>query len=95
MIEEHFFEKFLKKNIDSGIGFIFFFFILQAKLIYLRPYSCPFVSLVGAPIVCKRMSEPNDIDIDGLRELYKERLTEIFTKYRPLYDPDADDIQFV
>ncbi|KAL5970305.1 2-acylglycerol O-acyltransferase 1 [Taenia solium] len=48
----------------------------------------------GRPIMCKRVSCPTEEEIDNLREEYKQELREMFNRYRPLYDPTADDIRF-
>uniref|UniRef100_A0A5K3EGV9 Acyltransferase n=1 Tax=Mesocestoides corti TaxID=53468 RepID=A0A5K3EGV9_MESCO len=58
------------------------------------PYRKPLNVVVGKPIVCKRTPSPTDEEIDNLREQYKQQLTDMFFKYRPLYDPTAEDIRF-
>lgn len=53
-----------------------------------------YFSLVGRPIMCKRIPRPTEEEIDNLREEYKQELREMFNRYRPLYDPTAEDIRF-
>ncbi|KAM7536291.1 hypothetical protein Aperf_G00000082535 [Anoplocephala perfoliata] len=59
------------------------------------PYRRPITVVVGSPIVCKRIPSPGEEEVDKLMEKYKEQLVQIFNKYRPLYDPNADDIRFI
>ncbi|VDK24081.1 unnamed protein product [Taenia asiatica] len=49
---------------------------------------------VGRPIMCKRIPFPTEEEINNLREEYKQELREMFNRYRPLYDPTAEDIRF-
>lgn len=53
-----------------------------------------FAFSVGRPIVCERIPNPTDEQVDKLREQYKEALVQMFNRYRPLYDPTAEDIRF-
>ncbi|KAM7535716.1 hypothetical protein Aperf_G00000090654 [Anoplocephala perfoliata] len=58
------------------------------------PYRRPITVVVGFPIICERNPNPTNEEVDRLREEYKQQLVQIFSKYRPLYDPTADDIRF-
>ncbi|KAM7534417.1 hypothetical protein Aperf_G00000106377 [Anoplocephala perfoliata] len=59
------------------------------------PYRRPLTVVVGRPIMCGRIANPTDEDVDKLRTEYEQLLVQIFNKYRPLYDPTAEDIQFI
>ncbi|EUB63276.1 2-acylglycerol O-acyltransferase 2-A [Echinococcus granulosus] len=72
-------------------------FTLAPPLFYstrVIPYRKPLTVVVGRPIICRRVPHPTDEEIDNLREQYKQQLREIFNRYRPLYDPTAEDIRF-
>ncbi|VDM35205.1 unnamed protein product [Hydatigera taeniaeformis] len=72
-------------------------FTLAPPLFYstcIIPYRKPLTVVVGRPIVCKRTPHPTEGEIDNLREEYKEELRAMFNKYRPIYDPTAEDIRF-
>ncbi|KAM7539175.1 hypothetical protein Aperf_G00000051539 [Anoplocephala perfoliata] len=59
------------------------------------PYRRPIFVVVGRPIMCKRIANPTGEEVNQLREEYKGQLVQMFNKYRPLYDPTADDIRFI
>ncbi|KAM7536252.1 hypothetical protein Aperf_G00000082713 [Anoplocephala perfoliata] len=59
---------------------------------FIRDYA---MSFVGRPIECKRIRNPTVEEVDRLREEYKQQLAQLFNKYRRLYDPSAEDIQFI
>ncbi|KAM7534984.1 hypothetical protein Aperf_G00000091093 [Anoplocephala perfoliata] len=59
------------------------------------PNRRPVTVVVGRPMVCEQISEPTEEDVDKLREEYKLQLVKLFNKYRPLYDPTAEDIRFI
>ncbi|KAM3181494.1 hypothetical protein ACTXT7_014263 [Hymenolepis weldensis] len=72
-------------------------FTLAPPLFYstrVIPYRRPVTVVVGRPIVCERIPNPTDEQVDKLREQYKEELVQMFNRYRPLYDPTAEDIRF-
>ncbi|VDO05117.1 unnamed protein product [Rodentolepis nana] len=72
-------------------------FTLAPPIFYsnrLIPYRRPLTVVVGRPMVCERTPNPTDEQIDKLREQYREQLVQMFNKYRPLYDPTAEDIRF-
>ncbi|KAM7532543.1 hypothetical protein Aperf_G00000132027 [Anoplocephala perfoliata] len=59
------------------------------------PYRQPITVVVGRPITCQRSPNPTDEDVNKVKEEYKNHLVQLFNKYRPLYDPTADDIRFI
>ncbi|KAM7541660.1 hypothetical protein Aperf_G00000046664 [Anoplocephala perfoliata] len=59
------------------------------------PYRRPIAVVIGRPIMCKRIPNPTDEEVNKLREEYKQQLVQIFNKYHPLYDPTADEIRFI
>ncbi|KAM7535268.1 hypothetical protein Aperf_G00000091056 [Anoplocephala perfoliata] len=59
------------------------------------PHRRPITAVVGSPIVCKRIRKPTEEEVDKLMEEYKRQLIQIFNKYRPLYDPTAEDMRFI
>ncbi|KAL5109131.1 2-acylglycerol O-acyltransferase 2 [Taenia crassiceps] len=72
-------------------------FTLAPPLFYstrVIPYRKPLTVVVGRPIICKRSPCPTEEEIDNLREEYKQELRDMFNRYRPLYDPTAEDICF-
>ncbi|KAM7535647.1 hypothetical protein Aperf_G00000091083 [Anoplocephala perfoliata] len=72
-------------------------FTLSSALFYstrVIPYRQPITVVVGRPIMCERIPNPTDEEVDKLREKYKQQLVQMFNKYRPLYDPTAEDIRF-
>ncbi|KAM7536101.1 hypothetical protein Aperf_G00000093224 [Anoplocephala perfoliata] len=73
-------------------------FTLAPALFYsprVIPYRRPLNVVVGRPIACERTPNPTDAQVDKLREEYKQQLVQVFNKYRPLYDPTAEDIRFI
>ncbi|KAM7536272.1 hypothetical protein Aperf_G00000081934 [Anoplocephala perfoliata] len=59
------------------------------------PYRRPLNIVVGRPIMCKMNANPTDDEVYKLRDEYKQQLVQMFNKYRPIYDPTAEDIQFI
>ncbi|KAM7538846.1 hypothetical protein Aperf_G00000056072 [Anoplocephala perfoliata] len=59
------------------------------------PYRRPLAVVVGCPIMCERIPNPSEEQVNELREKYKQQLIQMFNKYRPLYDPTAEDIQII
>ncbi|KAM7536322.1 hypothetical protein Aperf_G00000084914 [Anoplocephala perfoliata] len=59
------------------------------------PYRRPLTIVVGRPIMCKANANLTDDDVYKLRDEYKQQLVQMFNKYRPLYDPTAEDIQII
>ncbi|KAM7535417.1 hypothetical protein Aperf_G00000093217 [Anoplocephala perfoliata] len=62
---------------------------------YRRPLTVVGKSSVGRPIACQRITNPTNEDVNRLMEKYKQQLVQLFNKYRPLYDPAAEDIRFI
>ncbi|KAM7534357.1 hypothetical protein Aperf_G00000110315 [Anoplocephala perfoliata] len=58
-------------------------------------YPRPITIVVGRPIACRRIPNPTDEEVNNLREVYKQQLVQLFNRYRPLYDPTAEDIRFI
>ncbi|KAM7538871.1 hypothetical protein Aperf_G00000055758 [Anoplocephala perfoliata] len=72
--------------------------IFPLALIYsthVLPYRRPVTVVVGRPIMCDRISDPTEEDVNELRRQYKQELVQMFSKYRPLYDPTAEEIRFI
>lgn len=73
-------------------------FTLPPVLFYpsrIIPSRRPVTVVVGRPIVRERIPNPTDEEVDKLREEYKQQLVQMFNKYRPMYDPTAEDILFI
>ncbi|KAM7539124.1 hypothetical protein Aperf_G00000055966 [Anoplocephala perfoliata] len=62
---------------------------------YYIPYRRPITVVIGRPIMCEQTPNPSDQQVNELREEYKQELIQMFKKYRPLYDPTAEDIRFI
>ncbi|KAM7538884.1 hypothetical protein Aperf_G00000056055 [Anoplocephala perfoliata] len=62
---------------------------------YYIPYRRPISVVIGRPIMCEQTPNPSDEQVNELREEYRQELIQMFNKYRPLYDPTAEDIQFI
>ncbi|KAM7538873.1 hypothetical protein Aperf_G00000055751 [Anoplocephala perfoliata] len=61
----------------------------------LIPYRRPVTVVFGRPVICEQNHNPTDGEVDELKEDYKQELIQIFNKYRPLYDPAAEDISII
>ncbi|VDP70586.1 unnamed protein product [Echinostoma caproni] len=60
----------------------------------LVPYRTPINTVVGAPIPVPLVEKPSREQVANLKELYLENLNKLFQKYKPIYDPDADEVEF-
>ncbi|KAL7061010.1 hypothetical protein AAHC03_010302 [Spirometra sp. Aus1] len=67
--------------------------LLYSKTIL--PYRFPLNIVLGKPIPCTKNAAPSEEEVIELRELYRKALVDLFNKYRPLYDPTAEDIEFI
>ncbi|GAA40664.2 2-acylglycerol O-acyltransferase 1 [Clonorchis sinensis] len=59
------------------------------------PYRTPVNTVVGAPIPCERIAEPSQEEVQHIKQIYLERLRNLFARYKPIFDPEAHDIEFV
>ncbi|KAA0193358.1 2-acylglycerol O-acyltransferase 2-A [Fasciolopsis buskii] len=60
----------------------------------LAPYRTPVNTVVGPPIPVPLEPKPTRDQIANLKKFYLEKLNKLFQKYKPIYDPDADDVEF-
>ncbi|CAL8071225.1 unnamed protein product [Calicophoron daubneyi] len=58
------------------------------------PLPKPITTVIGAPIPCDRIDNPTTEQIVQLREVYIKRMEGLFRRYKPAFDPDAEDIEF-
>ncbi|TPP63917.1 hypothetical protein FGIG_07726 [Fasciola gigantica] len=63
------------------------------SLTHFFPSLCSFIS-VGTPIPVPLEPSPTRDQVAKLKEVYLEKLNQLFQKYKPIYDPDADDVEF-
>lgn len=54
-----------------------------------------FFLTVGAPIQCEKINEPTDEQVAHIKQIYIEKLQTLFEDYKVIYDPEANDIEFV
>ncbi|CAH8452661.1 unnamed protein product [Schistosoma bovis] len=59
------------------------------------PYRKPVYTVVGAPIQCEKINEPTDEQVAHIKQIYIEKLQTLFEDYKVIYDPEANDIEFV
>nr|CAH8824768.1 unnamed protein product [Trichobilharzia regenti] len=59
------------------------------------PYRRPIYTVVGAPIYCEQIKEPTDEQVVHIKDIYKKKLQSLFEEYKRIYDPQAEDIQFI
>ncbi|CAI2724193.1 unnamed protein product [Schistosoma spindalis] len=59
------------------------------------PYRNPVYTVVGAPIQCEKINEPTDEQVAHIKQIYIEKLQTLFEDYKAIYDPEANDIEFV
>ncbi|VDL92124.1 unnamed protein product [Schistocephalus solidus] len=67
--------------------------LLYSKTIL--PHRFPLNIVLGRPITCTKNANPSEEQVSELRELYRQALLDLFNQYRPLYDPTAQDIEFI
>ncbi|CAH8458310.1 unnamed protein product [Schistosoma rodhaini] len=73
-------------------------FTVALPIFYARgpfPYRKPVYTVVGAPIQCEQIHEPTDEQVAHIKQIYKEKLRTLFEDYKAIYDPEANDIEFV
>ncbi|CAH8450777.1 unnamed protein product [Schistosoma turkestanicum] len=59
------------------------------------PYRKPVYTVVGAPTRCEQIKEPTNEQVAHIKQIYKERLQILFHDYKAIYDPEANDIEFI
>ncbi|OON18777.1 diacylglycerol acyltransferase [Opisthorchis viverrini] len=73
------------------------FATFSTPLFYARallPYRTPINTVVGAPIPVPKVPIPTREQISSLKELYLNQLNQLFKRYKPIYDPNACDLEF-
>ena len=52
-------------------------------------------TVVGVPIVVEKDANPSREKVQKYHALYKKAVLELFNNYRDIYDPKANDVEFV
>jgi len=71
------------------------FFGFSMPIFYGRgilPFRQPINTVVGAPIKVNKTANPTKAEIAELKAKYTEELRALFEKYKPIYDPEAADL---
>ncbi|KAA3673577.1 2-acylglycerol O-acyltransferase 2 [Paragonimus westermani] len=58
------------------------------------PYRTPVNTVVGPPIPVPKVEQPSREQVAELKDLYLDRLNQLFQRYKPIYDPQACDLEF-
>ncbi|KAF7257237.1 hypothetical protein EG68_05721 [Paragonimus skrjabini miyazakii] len=58
------------------------------------PYRTPVNTVVGAPIPVPKVEQPSREQVAELKDLYLDKLNQLFQRYKPIYDPQACDLEF-
>ena len=61
----------------------------------LVPHRRPITTVVGVPIVVEKDANPSREKVQKYHALYKKAVLELFNNYRDIYDPKANDVEFV
>ncbi|KAF6773305.1 hypothetical protein AHF37_07553 [Paragonimus kellicotti] len=58
------------------------------------PYRTPVNTVVGTPIPVPKVEQPSREQVAELKDLYLDKLNQLFQRYKPIYDPQACDLEF-